>query len=453
MAGLTERDMAVLTHYARSGNRELYWNYLARHEGSDGYGLLALGVVRNDNMPGAVANTYAQDFARSHNGRTLNEREWERFGEDLVMSDLARRRAHMDSNRPDLALNLPVADVKQAHDQTFQHYGIDPNAWTPRRLLEAAHRQGGDEAAQDVWRTMLNNSALGIGRAGITSWDVMYTYNDEQLPATRYMLDLAGATALAAHARSNVDPDVIGATNFYYAYDRNRGEWSSVSHGGDGMPFVQRVTNPNTITELNDARQVRLERQQQAQQFHPDDPNRERGIARSPFTFADAGPSTAPGTQTAQGDTIRVASVSPTRSNAMDSSHSDYPLYSQIRDGVQRLDAQHGRTPDESSDRLAASLLPLAKENGLTRVDHVMLSDGRNRGVAPGENVFLVQGRPDDPSMLRAHMPTQVATQTPVAESMQRLESVNQALELQTRQQQSIDAQRQQQESPRHHLT
>lgn len=137
----------------------------------------------------------------------------------------------------------------------------------------------------------------------------------------------------------------------------------------------------------------------------------------------------------------------------MDSSHPDYLLYSQIRGGVQHLDARQGRAPDEASDRLAASLLPLAKENGLTRVDHVMLSDGRNRDVAPGENVFLVQGRPDDPSMLRAHMPTQIATQTPVAESMQRLESVNQALELQARQQQSIDAQRQQdrpqQESPR----
>lgn len=140
----------------------------------------------------------------------------------------------------------------------------------------------------------------------------------------------------------------------------------------------------------------------------------------------------------------------------MQSSHPDYPLYSQIRDGVQRLDAQHGRASDEASDRLAASLLPLAKENGITRVDHVLLSDGRNRDVAPGQNVFLVQGRPDDPSMLRAHMPTQVATQTPVAESMQRLETVNQALELQARQQQSIDTQRQQdqprQESPRHGL-
>ncbi|WP_242112844.1 XVIPCD domain-containing protein [Luteimonas aquatica] len=436
--------MDILRGYAETGNRELYWNYLARHEGSDGYGLLALGVVRNDNMPGAVANAYAQNFARSENGRNLSEREWETFGENLVSRDFERRQLRMAEGRPDLALNLPVSDVQLAHDQTFRRHGIDPNAWTPRRLLEAAHRQGGDEAAQQVWGNMLNNAALGIGRAGITSWDVMYTYNDEQMPATRYMLDLAGASAMAANARSNVDPDVIGASNFYYMYDRNAREWSSVSSGGMAGPMIRRVTDAGTIAELDDARRVRLERQEQAREFHPDDPNRERGIARSPFTLADAGPDAAPGTQTATGDRVRLASISPTRSDGMDTSHPDYPLYSQIRSGVQRLDAAHGRPFDDTSERISASLLPLAKENGITRVDEVMLSNGRNPNVAPGQNIFLVQGSPDDPAMQRAHMPTQLAAQASVAESMERLATINQTLEQQTRQA-SLEAPRQQQ--------
>lgn len=55
--GLSQSDIDILASYAKSGNRELYWNYLAQHEGSDGYGKLALGVVRNDNMPGATANS------------------------------------------------------------------------------------------------------------------------------------------------------------------------------------------------------------------------------------------------------------------------------------------------------------------------------------------------------------------------------------------------------------
>src|SRR3546814_1869696 len=82
MARLDQRDMAILHHYVEEQNRELYWNYLAQHEGNDGYGLLALGVVRNDSMPGAVANNFAQNHARSHDDRVLTEPDWEEFGQD-----------------------------------------------------------------------------------------------------------------------------------------------------------------------------------------------------------------------------------------------------------------------------------------------------------------------------------------------------------------------------------
>src|SRR3546814_20664160 len=84
--------MDILGFYAQGGNRELYWNYLAQHEGSDGYGLLALGVVRNDSMPGSVANNFARNHARSHDDRVLGEREWEQFGQDLIAYDLERRK-------------------------------------------------------------------------------------------------------------------------------------------------------------------------------------------------------------------------------------------------------------------------------------------------------------------------------------------------------------------------
>ncbi len=63
MSKLTEDNFRVLEHYAKTGNRELYWNYLSQLPGADGYGTLALGVVRNDNLPGQVANKYAQDYA------------------------------------------------------------------------------------------------------------------------------------------------------------------------------------------------------------------------------------------------------------------------------------------------------------------------------------------------------------------------------------------------------
>jgi len=136
--GLNQQDLNILGHYADQGNRLLYWNYLAQHQGNDHYGLLALGVVRNDNMPGAVSNTYAQMQVSGTNNRTLSERQWEAFGQDLVKRDFAFRKEHMDKGETGLALNLPVKDVQKAHDAAFHQANITPDAWTPRHLPEAA---------------------------------------------------------------------------------------------------------------------------------------------------------------------------------------------------------------------------------------------------------------------------------------------------------------------------
>ena len=152
MAGLDQRDMDVLERYATAGNRLLYWNYLAQHPGNDGYGLLALGVVRNDSIPGAVVNQFAQMQAID---RRMSERDWETFGQDLIQQDFARRLAYMHPEKggipnPAFALNLPVGDVQKAHDRAFENAHIGPNAWTPRELLNAARRHGQEPAAQDV---------------------------------------------------------------------------------------------------------------------------------------------------------------------------------------------------------------------------------------------------------------------------------------------------------------
>lgn len=423
MTGLDQRDIDILQYYLAGENREPYWNYLAQHEGSDGYGLLALGVVRNDSMPGAVANNFAQNHARNHDGRVLSEREWEQFGVDLIRQDFMRRVEHMNDNRPDLALNLPVEDIQSAHDASFEKARIDPNAWTPRQLLEAARRQGGEEAAEGVWHAMLDNNTLGlglgIGRAGITLGDIV-RYDDDQLPALRYTGALAGASALASQDRSAADPDVIGATGFYYLYDRNAREWSSVASGGMAGPVMRRVTEPERIAELDDARAVRLERQEKATQFHPLDPARTRGISRSPWTLADAGNSSQ-ATQTAMSD--------PTHPE-----HPDHRLYLGSRDAVHRLDASLGRAPDQHSDNMAASLTRLARENGLERIDHVVLGVQAER-LRPGENVFVVQGRLDDPAHLRAHMKTQLAVDTPAADSFRELQAFDHAAQARTQQQ------------------
>lgn len=73
---------------------------------------------------------------------------------------------------------------------------------------------------------------------------------------------------------------------------------------------------------------------------------------------------------------------------------------------------------------MTASLLVLAKDNDLDRVDHVLLSSA-TPDKAAGHSLFVVQGEPSDPAHQRAAIPTELAAQTCVAESMQQFDAVS----------------------------
>jgi len=125
-----------------------------------------------------------------------------------------------------------------------------------------------------------------------------------------------------------------------------------------------------------------------------------------------------------------------------DVSHRNDPMLAQINQGVAALDAQNGRTFDATSENISASLYALAKANGLTHVDHVLLST-RPAQADAAQNIFIVQGEPGDPAHLRASMATAVAAQTPAETSFERAQELSQAA--QTRSQDELQ-QRQVQE-------
>lgn len=103
--------------------------------------------------------------------------------------------------------------------------------------------------------------------------------------------------------------------------------------------------------------------------------------------------------------------------------HPDHALYQQIRKEVARLDESHGRSYDQTSERLTGSLLVLAKSNGLDRVDHVALSNPTAQ--QPGAHtVFVVQGDMGNPGHLRAGMLTEQAVKTPFEESLEQFDVV-----------------------------
>ncbi|MBB3798103.1 MULTISPECIES: XVIPCD domain-containing protein [Xanthomonas] len=429
MSGLNEQDLKILSSYADAGNRELYWNYLSQLDGADGYGTLALGVVRNDSLPGQVANNYAQNYARTQhdNGShfanaNLSERQWEAFGQTLLKKDLEARQYWMSEHRPDLAQNLPGADVMRAHDQAFLDHELDPNCWTPRVLLQAALEKSGPQKLEQIWTNMLDNEYAGATRINNTGYE---TFAQMGLAAgSQYLAKLGTTEAIQMlEGRSAVDPNVIGSNSFYAMYFEKEQKWVNVSAGG-GHLSMREETNPGRIAELDDARAVRLERQQKATQFHEDDPH--RSITRSPLT--------------ASVDGLPDRMQPPTKLADIGPEHRDYALLQQVRAGVNAIDAQAGRTPDENSERLIASVMTLARQNNLDRADHVVLSQQTTDSPA-GRNVFVVQGELNNPAHLRAHMSTDMAVQTPVEQSLQRLEvaSTDRQQALAQSQQQEMD--------------
>ncbi|MDL5366570.1 hypothetical protein QSH18_13260 [Xanthomonas sp. NCPPB 2654] len=102
------------------------------------------------------------------------------------------------------------------------------------------------------------------------------------------------------------------------------------------------------------------------------------------------------------------------------------PLHTQAESAVLKLEQGLGRDYDADSAKLAASAAYLAKENGLSRIDHVVLSED-SRKVRAGENLFVVQGALNDPAHLRAHMPTEDALSKPVEQSLAQLQSLSEA--------------------------
>ncbi len=106
---------------------------------------------------------------------------------------------------------------------------------------------------------------------------------------------------------------------------------------------------------------------------------------------------------------LRMA-VHPPQPTLADATHPGNGMYLQALNAVHRLDAQQGRAPDERSDNLAAALAVAAHGNGLSQVDHVVLSDDASRAYA-------VQG--DINSLFKRYTDVNVsqAIATPLAQS------------------------------------
>ncbi|NKJ21329.1 peptidoglycan-binding domain-containing protein [Dyella sp. SG609] len=95
--------------------------------------------------------------------------------------------------------------------------------------------------------------------------------------------------------------------------------------------------------------------------------------------------------------------------------HPENALYKQALDAVHRLDAAHQREPNHQSGQLAGSLAARAREEGLQRIDHAVLSDD-------AKHTYAVQGDLNSPFKRVAGVDTAQAVNTPLEKSTTALE-------------------------------
>ncbi|MBT2115657.1 peptidoglycan-binding protein [Dyella sp. LX-66] len=128
-----------------------------------------------------------------------------------------------------------------------------------------------------------------------------------------------------------------------------------------------------------------------------------------------------------------------------DQAHPAHGVFKQALDGVHKIDADRQRTPDQISQNVAGSLAVAAQRAGLSRIDHVLMSED-------GSRVYAVQGDLNSPHKRMAEVPTQQAVNTSLEQSsreMAKLGEQHTASKQQT-QTQTHEAQQAQATTPQH---
>ena len=160
----------------------------------------------------------------------------------------------------------------------------------------------------------------------------------------------------------------------------------------------------------------------------------ESAIPGQPASASPA-PANAPNAPASEAPAQAAPAPTPTPASEADPrrpNHPDHRLYTQIETGVARINAEKGRTFDQSSERLTMGAFVDAKAAGITSADHIAINETGKRQqdgtqVAGGALLFVVQGQdPSDPAARRAITDVGQAIERPVEHSLQKFDALNQ---------------------------
>jgi putative chitinase len=125
-----------------------------------------------------------------------------------------------------------------------------------------------------------------------------------------------------------------------------------------------------------------------------------------------------------------------------DAHHAGNALYKQAKSGLEKIDAEFGRKPDQLTDNAAAAIAVAALRGGLTRIDHMTLGGNDN------STIFAIQGKPGAALSKFVDVPTVESMHTPVAQSSQAFTVGQQAQQTQQQAPQQNSQQAAQQTAP-----
>ncbi|HVI55846.1 MAG TPA: peptidoglycan-binding domain-containing protein [Luteibacter sp.] len=109
----------------------------------------------------------------------------------------------------------------------------------------------------------------------------------------------------------------------------------------------------------------------------------------------------------------------PPQASLADAGHPGNAIYKQALEGVKAIDAKHGRTPDHLSNNFAASLATEARNAGLTKIDHVVMSDD-------GKRAYAMQGESSSPFKRVAEVDVAQSVAKPIEQSSAEYAKVDQ---------------------------
>ncbi|MCA1495016.1 hypothetical protein I6F11_29845, partial [Ensifer sp. NBAIM29] len=143
---LNDEDIIKLRSYVDTGDRISYYQYLI--DKGDRYAALALGVVTNSNLAGAVANAFAVQKASEIANRELTNSDLAQISLDLMQADFNARLLSSDGL-------IGRSQIAQYHIDVFAAHNLPPEAWTAYIPLSLAETEG---TADALWDQLLDPS-------------------------------------------------------------------------------------------------------------------------------------------------------------------------------------------------------------------------------------------------------------------------------------------------------